>query len=130
MNDEMNSRRQFLQQASLAGLSLFLPTSVGCVHERALRGPEAAHGDGLPLARPERWDPVVFNLQRGRAGASPAAYFAKIEGPDGIAQHLSCAGVAASNDIVIAPMNPGMASWAMLTERRSSVSERTTPRAE
>lgn len=88
MNDEMNSRRQFLQQASFAGLSLLLPTSIGCVHGRELRGPEGARGDGLPLARPERWDPVAFNLQRGRAGAIPAAYFAKIEEPDGIAQHL------------------------------------------
>jgi hypothetical protein len=88
MNDETNSRRQFLRQTSVAGLSLLLPTAVGCVHARRVPGPESATRDGLPLARPEHWDPVAFNLQRGRSGAIPADYLAKIEAPDGIAQHL------------------------------------------
>lgn len=88
MLHEFSSRRRFLQHTSLAGLSLLLPTAVGCAHTRPT-GTRAVTGeDGPPLARPDGWDPVAFNLRRGREGAIPASYMAQIEAPDGIAQHL------------------------------------------
>jgi hypothetical protein len=42
----------------------------------------------LPSTKPNQWDPIAFNLQRGKAGAISASYLAKINGPDGIKNHL------------------------------------------
>jgi len=86
---------------------VFVPATVGCVRNPGApsaaspaaasgSGPAAATGSspatadasGLPLVRPSDWDAVAFNTARGRAGAIPAAYMAKIEGADGVAQHL------------------------------------------
>jgi hypothetical protein len=41
-----------------------------------------------PLARPEAWDPIAYNRDRGNAGAIPEGYREAINGPDGEAKHL------------------------------------------
>jgi len=42
----------------------------------------------VPPARPENWDPIAFNRDRGNAGAIPESYLADVNGPDGETKHL------------------------------------------
>lgn len=42
----------------------------------------------VPLARPEGWDAIAFNRDRGNAGAIPESYLGDINGPDGEVKHL------------------------------------------
>lgn len=42
----------------------------------------------VPESRPESWDPVAFNRDRGAAGAIPAGYMEKINAADGVRDHL------------------------------------------
>jgi hypothetical protein len=42
----------------------------------------------VPLARPEGWDPIAFNRDRGNSGAIPEGYLDDINGPDGEVKHL------------------------------------------
>jgi hypothetical protein len=74
------SRRQVLKLLQLAGATALLPRVVACAPRQS--------GLPLPPRRDGAWDPIAFNLARARQGAVPAAYLAKIEGPDGISQHL------------------------------------------
>jgi hypothetical protein len=51
--------------------------------------PVAAEGPGeVPLVRPQDWDAIAFNRERGNAGAIPQSYLADINGPDGETKHL------------------------------------------
>ncbi len=42
----------------------------------------------VPLVRPERWDAIAFNRDRGNAGAIPESYLGDVNGPDGEQKHL------------------------------------------
>lgn len=42
----------------------------------------------LPLARPDDWNAMDFNRERGNAGAIPATYLVDINGPNGDTGHL------------------------------------------
>ena len=42
----------------------------------------------VPLTRPEGWDAMTFNRDRGNAGAIPDTYLDDINGPNGDAGHL------------------------------------------
>jgi hypothetical protein len=41
-----------------------------------------------PLAKPDAWDPIAYNRDRGNAGAIPQRYREAINGPDGVKKHL------------------------------------------
>jgi len=84
------TRRELLKLAAgMAGLPFLLPMSVACVNS-ASKVPPTPSSDplALPTVLPAGWDPVAFNRARGSAGAIPEAYRAKIDGPDGVNQHL------------------------------------------
>jgi hypothetical protein len=80
------NRREFLQQlATVTGGVVLVPA--------VFRLPAFAEGDdsellALPATKPEGWDPIAFNRERGNAGAIPESYHASINGPDGEAKHL------------------------------------------
>lgn len=42
----------------------------------------------IPLAKPDDWDPLAFNMARGATGSIPEIYMAKIHGEDGMTAHL------------------------------------------
>lgn len=44
--------------------------------------------DAPPLSRPDGWDPIGYNRERGNAGAIPDSYLGSINGPDGETSHL------------------------------------------
>jgi len=41
-----------------------------------------------PRVRPEGWDPIAWNRERGNAGAIPESYLYDVNGPDGASAHL------------------------------------------
>jgi hypothetical protein len=41
-----------------------------------------------PTAKPDGWDPIAYNKERGNAGAIPKSYHDSINGPDGDNKHL------------------------------------------
>jgi hypothetical protein len=41
-----------------------------------------------PLTRPEAWDPIAYNRDRGNAGAIPQSYLDDVNGADGEKKHL------------------------------------------
>lgn len=49
------------------------------------RGGEAV---ALPLARPQGWDAIAFNRERGNAGAVPENYRSQINGPESERAHI------------------------------------------
>ncbi len=53
-------------------------------------GGASADGDttAIPRARPDDWDAIAFNRERGNAGAIPVGYRDDINGPDGPTAHL------------------------------------------
>lgn len=63
---------------------LLVPLVVSCRPKE----PAAAAKDQLPRVREPSWDAIAFNRARGNAGAIPESYRGKINGPDGVAQHL------------------------------------------
>ncbi|MCA9648880.1 MAG: hypothetical protein H6712_06960 [Myxococcales bacterium] len=100
MQSRLAHRRELLRYAGITGVTLLLPSTVACVRGGSSTPPADPEPgdplapsadpepDGLPLVRPADWDPISFNRERGRAGAIPPEYMAKIDGPDGVAQHL------------------------------------------
>lgn len=42
----------------------------------------------VPLAKPEGWDPIVYNRERGNAGAIPASYLPAVNAADGVQNAL------------------------------------------
>lgn len=83
----MTSRRTFLKQLSAAtGAVVLMPAVSRCV--TAQQVPEANALATPPLTRPEGWDPIAYNRERGNAGAIPDSYLGSINGPDGETAHL------------------------------------------
>jgi hypothetical protein len=101
-----STRRELLQQlATVSGLAILAPVAVACTPSST-----SANGNGatdtnansianassggasasaeIPKARPEGWDPVAYNRDRGNAGAIPETYRAQINSADGATQHL------------------------------------------
>lgn len=50
--------------------------------------PEAPGDIEFPFKKPDNWDPVKFNIDRGASGAIPKEYMKEILAPDGIQNHL------------------------------------------
>lgn len=104
MSDQ--SRREFIRNASVgAGCAVLVPSVVSCASrttppedatEPAPVAPEqtaeapASMADpmAVPMTRPEGWDPIAYNRDRGNAGAIPESYQDDINGPDGVNAHL------------------------------------------
>lgn len=90
------TRRTFLKNLALAtGGVVLLPLATGCPSGGKTGKSGAKSGAGaekglaaLPTTRPEGWDPIAFNKERGNAGAIPESYHASINGPDGVKSHL------------------------------------------
>lgn len=95
------TRRNVLELlAAAAGATVLAPIAVGCgaSAEPAVEGgatPASTSGSeasadplALPTSRPEGWDPIAFNTQRGAAGAIPSGYLPNVEGPDGPLMHV------------------------------------------
>lgn len=87
-----STRRTFLQQSAVAGLALPVLGAAACSSQPAAGGdkPTITGGApaGVPIERPSTWDVIKFNMDRGAAGAIPAAYMAQIMAADGIPKHL------------------------------------------
>lgn len=88
----MNSsnRRDFLKTtAAGAGLVLLSPVAISCGGaSQEDTQPIAGAIPPLPTSLPADWDPIVFNRERGNAGAIPELYHAAINGPDGATKHI------------------------------------------
>ncbi len=98
----IQDRREFLRRLAVAtGGVVVLPMAVSCTNDRTDAGSATAVDATeagvelvdagmaeVPVTRPEGWDPVGFNTERGNAGAIPDSYLPKINGPDGIPKHL------------------------------------------
>jgi hypothetical protein len=80
------NRRQFLKQlAHVAGGVVLVPYVTSCGGtEETPAGEESA----VPVERPDGWDSIAYNRERGNAGAIPESYRADINGPDGVTKHL------------------------------------------
>lgn len=100
-----STRRELLQQlATASGLAILAPVVVACgtsgstadstANASGTTGANASSGGAsasiseIPKARPDNWDAVAFNRDRGNAGAIPESYRPQINGPDGATQHL------------------------------------------
>ena len=97
-------RREFVKQlAAATGGVIVLPSVFSCggsptAVQVSQTGPvdepiaepvvEVADDSQLPTTRPESWDPLGFNRERGNLGAIPLDYREAINGPDGDAKHL------------------------------------------
>ncbi|MCP4600396.1 MAG: hypothetical protein GY847_07670 [Proteobacteria bacterium] len=100
----ISDRRVFLKQlAAFTGGAVIAPVVVSCAGASASKQTtgnvpitksdpvtqsETSGLFDLPLARPQGWDPVSFNRDRGSAGSIPETYLNSIKGPDGIKKHL------------------------------------------
>ena len=93
------TRRDFLKTlATATGAAVLVPLVHACATP-ASSGPDARQDASPaptptgqpsppPQARPQGWDPVAYNRERGQQGAIPDAYMKDINGPDGVPQHL------------------------------------------
>jgi hypothetical protein len=109
----MPSRRQFLEAlAGATGAVVLMPVVTACKKkdeggsEAPAEPPKQAANDEAgkdappkdepkpagpaepPTAKPEGWDPIAYNKERGNAGAIPESYLPSINGPDGENKHL------------------------------------------
>lgn len=94
------TRRVFLEQiATATGAVVLAPYAVGCSSEPAptTASPEPSSGGDevaavdplrVPVERPDDWDAIAFNRERGNAGAIPDSYLPDINGPEGDMSHL------------------------------------------
>ena len=92
-------RREFVVKlaAVTGGFALF-PTLISCGGEEpgplpkeepsADDEPDVLGIPEIPNEKPEKWNPVQFNTDRGNAGAIPEFYRDDINGPDGVKKHL------------------------------------------
>lgn len=96
---ELNSERRNLLKhlAAATSASLFLPAVIGCSTQRQDEADVFGTKDSssttidpstVPVSRPENFNPIEFNLQRGLLGAIPASYHPSILGADGPLVHL------------------------------------------
>ncbi len=94
-----DSRRSFLKNLAAATGALALAPLGACAKGEAeetsaaepTAGGEAASPPdplAVPTSKPEGWDPVAFNRDRGNAGAIPESYRDEINGEDGATAHL------------------------------------------
>lgn len=92
-------RREFLKQLAIAtGGVVVLPLAVSCKGGSESQEASVAEEPGVQMLEPAMavvplvlaadWDPVVFNTERGNAGAIPGEYLDDINGPDGVPKHL------------------------------------------
>ena len=86
-------RREFLKRmATVAGGVVLLPVVTGCPApaQDAPKGedPQGSGPSEPTLTRPEGFDPIAYNRDRGNAGAIPESYWPSINGPDGVNKHL------------------------------------------
>lgn len=97
----MTTRRDVLELlAAATGASVLAPLAVGCGSSSSTASEPAGSGGSeggeqvavdplaIPVTRPEGWDPIAFNRDRGNAGAIPEDYRDEINGPDGELVHL------------------------------------------
>jgi hypothetical protein len=98
------NRREFVKKlAATTGTIVALPAVISCggatppgdstatdLQSDQPVEPEAQAGDSpnIPLVRPEAWDPIAYNRERGNNGAIPESYLGAINGPDGDQKHL------------------------------------------
>ncbi len=79
--DNKVDRRNFLKQAFFyTGAMAVFPMGISCRRKEA--------EIGIPLVKPENWDPIDFNRKRGKQGAIPKSYLPEIMGSDGVEKHL------------------------------------------
>ncbi len=97
-------RREFIHKLALAtGAMVLIPTITACGESEVVAepeaapptpepepapGPEPAGPAPVPKVRPDGWDPIAYNRERGNAGAIPEGYLDDINGPDGDKAHL------------------------------------------
>jgi hypothetical protein len=86
-------RRSFLLESAtaVAGFTLLgACSSTRTAAEGASSAPAAAAdaASAVPAAKPADWNPVAYNIARGKGGAIPEKYMADILGPDGENKHL------------------------------------------
>ncbi len=102
--DKETPRREFLWQVgAAAGCTVLVPIATSCTRQEAGTTPEGVASEGggagseaaaapdplaLPRTRPEGWDPIAFNRDRGNAGAIPESYRGDVNGPTGPQDHL------------------------------------------
>ena len=109
----MSTRREFLTNlAGATGAIVLMPVVTSCKkkdaepEERPQTKPPQVHPDNAkkseqkkdppkaagpaepPTAKPEGWDPIKYNKDRGMAGAIPESYHKSINGEDGDNKHL------------------------------------------
>jgi hypothetical protein len=91
-----NNRREFFRHlAAITGSFVVAPVVVAC-GASALSGNkinpqatvDASGAPKIPMVRPENWDGISFNKDRGLKGAIPKSYYPDITGPDGEKGHL------------------------------------------
>jgi hypothetical protein len=84
-----SNRRDFLKTLSLAtGSVVLMPVVSACGGAQTPAGAVEPDPAEPPRARPEGWEPISYNRDRGNAGFIPDTYRADINGPDGEHKHL------------------------------------------
>jgi len=78
----IQTRREFISQTMIGTGILLFPMLNACT------SPLENDYNRIPLEKPEKWDPIVYNRIRGNAGAIPSTYLSDINGPDGETKHL------------------------------------------
>lgn len=77
------NRREFIKQTGLVTGSLILfPGAAACSSDTLSDTGE------IVRVKPSGWNPVLYNKNRGNAGAIPKSYLDDINGPDGETQHI------------------------------------------
>jgi desulfoferrodoxin (superoxide reductase-like protein) len=88
MKEFFKSRRQFL---GMMGTTIVLPIVVGCQQEPEGENDSSSQSldiNKVPSYRPEGWNPIQYNLERGLKGAIPESYHESITGVDGDLLHI------------------------------------------
>ncbi len=103
---KQQNRREFLYQlAAVTGGFVLLPSVTACgtsssagpkdeMGKEAAKQPTSAPASApamsadVPVTKPEGWEPIAYNRERGNAGAIPKTYHESINGPDGDKKHL------------------------------------------
>jgi hypothetical protein len=95
-----SNRRSFLKKlATATGAVALAPIASACGSEDVQPAPGAETSSGseltqtvdplaVPNAKPDAWDAVAWNRERGNAGAIPDSYLEAINGADGETMHL------------------------------------------
>ncbi len=86
----MDTRRQFVKKLAAATGGIVLLPSITACGGRAAKAVASPGGgvQNVPFTMPQNWDPVIYNLARGNAGAIPKSYHEKINGPQGKTKHI------------------------------------------